>query len=212
MRTLWTMAALGFLVLPACKGGGIELEQPADPVKTEQKKAQDDFKSASDAQNKASDEQKQARSAQADVEEARKDLQDKEQKAQKQQGEAQQAQASATTEAQKAQTGGVQAQQRAQQQQSAQAQGQQTAQGGQQPASGSSSGTTEVTGKIARATSSEIQLENNPQHLKIDSGTQVTLDGQAASAEQIPAGAEVRASFLTSSGEAQAVRIEARSK
>lgn len=207
MRTLWTMAALGLMVFPACKNSGIEGQQPADPVKAEQKKAEDDFKRASDAQKKASDEQQQAKSAQSDVEKARKDLQEKEQKAQKAQVESQQAQASAMTEAQKAQAEGAQAQQRAQQglQQQAQAQAQ-------QPAAGSSSGTSEVTGKLARASSSEIQLENNAQPLKIDASTQVTLDGQAASAEQLPAGAEVRASFRTDSGEAHATRIEAKSK
>lgn len=207
MRTLWTMAALGLLVLPACKGGGIEGQQPGDPVKVEQKKAEDDFKRPSDAQKKAGDEQQQAKSAQADVEKARKDLQEKEQ------GEAQQAQAGATTEAQKAQTEGLQAQQRAQQalqqQQAAQAP---QAQGQQQSAAGSSSSTSDVTGKIARATSSEIQLENNVQPLKIDSSTQVTLDGQASSADQLPAGTEVRASFRMDSGEAHAIRIEAKSK
>ena len=47
---------------------------------------------------------------------------------------------------------------------------------------------------------------------EIDSSTQVTLDGQTASAEQLPAGAEVRASFRTDSGEAHATRIEAKSR
>jgi hypothetical protein len=210
------MAALGLLVFPACKGGGIEGEQAKDPVKVEQKKAEDDFKRASDAQKKASDEQQQSKSAQADVEKARKDLQEKEQKAQKQQSESQQAQASAMTEAQKAQAEGAQAQQRAQtalqQQQANQAQGQQQAQAAQQPAAGPGAGTSEVSGKLARATSSEIQLENNAQPLKIDSSTQVTLDGKTASADQLPAGAEVRASFRTDSGEAHATRIEATSK
>jgi chromosome segregation ATPase len=208
------MAASGLLALAACKGGGIEGQQPADPVKAEQKKAEDDFKRASDAQKKASDEQQQAKNAQADVEKARKDLQEKEQKAQKQQSESQQAQASATTEAKKAQTEGVQAQQRAQdalqQQQAARAQDQQQA--AQPSAAGSAAGTSEMTGKLARATSSEIQLENNPQPLKIDSSTQVTLDGQAASAEQLPAGADVRASFRTDAGEARAIKIEAKTK
>jgi hypothetical protein len=207
MRTLWTMAALGLLVSPACKNSGIEGEQPADPVKAEQKKAEDDFKRASDAQKKANDEQQQAKSAQADVEKARKDLQEKEQKAQKEQGESQQAQNSAMTEAQKAQTEGQQAQRRAQQALEQQQSAQQTAQSG-----ASNPGTSEVTGKIARATATEIQLENNAQPLKIDSSTQVTLDGQSASADQLSAGTDVRASFRTDSGEAHAIRIEAKSK
>jgi len=119
----------------------------------------------------------------------------------------------------------VQAQQRAQQalqqQQTSQAQAQrqagqaqeQSGQASQQAASaGSASGTTEVTGKIARATASEIQLENNPRPLKIDQGTQVMLNGQTASAEQLSAGTEVRASFRPDSGEARAIRVEATSK
>jgi colicin import membrane protein len=201
-RTAWTMAAFGLLVFPACKQGGDG--QQGDPVKAEQKKAEDSFKRASDAQKKASDEQQQAKSAQADVEKARKDLQEKEQKAQKQQSESQQAQANASTEAQRAQSEGAQAQQRAQQ-----ALQQQQAQ---QSAATPPSGTSEVSGKLARATSSEIQLENNAQPLKIDSSTQVTLDGQTASAEKLPAGSEVRASFRTDSGQARATRIEAKSK
>jgi hypothetical protein len=224
MRTLWTMAAMGLLAFPACKQGGSEGQQSGDPVKAEQKKAEEDFKRASDAQKKASDQQQQAKSAQTDVEKARKDLQEKEQKAQKSQTESQQAQASAATEAQKAQTEGAQAQQRAQQalqqQQAVQSQNQQqtarseqqSAQQSQQSAATPAAGTSEVTGKIARATSSEIQIENNAQPLKIDSSTQVTLDGRSTSAEQLPAGTEVRASFRTDGGEARAIRIEAKSK
>ena len=69
---------------------------------------------------------------------------------------------------------------------------------------------TDLTGQIARATSSEIQLENHPQVLKVDSSTQVTLNGKTVSVEQLPAGAEVRVSFRTDAGEARATKIEAK--
>jgi len=70
---------------------------------------------------------------------------------------------------------------------------------------------TEVTGKIAKATSSEIHLDNHPQPLKVDSSTQVTFNGRTASLDQIPAGTQARVSFRTDSGEARATRVEARS-
>jgi len=202
MRTLCALVAMGLLAFPACKQGGSQ-GQPGDQVKAEQKKAEEGFKRSEDAQKKATNEQQQAQSAQADVEKARKDLQEKEQKASKQQSEAQQAQTSAMAESQRAQSEGAQAQQRAQQTLQQQA--------AQSASSGSSSSTSELTGKLARATSSEIQLENSPQPLKIDSSTQVTLDGQPASAGQLPAGSEVRASFRQDYGEAHAIRIEAKS-
>jgi len=69
----------------------------------------------------------------------------------------------------------------------------------------------DLTGKIARATSSEIQLENHPQVLKVDSSTQVTLDGHTVRADQLPAKAEAKVSYRTESGEARATRIEAKS-
>ena len=224
MRTSWAIAALGIFAFSACKETARDGQQPGDQVKTEQKRAEGDFKRAEDAQKKASNEQQDAKSAQSDVEKARKDLQEKEQKAQKQQSEAQQAQASATTEAQRAQSEGTQAQQRAQQalqqQQASQAQSQQqtaqaeqqSAQTSQQSVSGGGSGTSELTGRLERATASELRLENNAQPLKIDSSTQVTLDGQNTSADQLPPGSEVRASFRQDSGEARAIRIEAKSK
>jgi outer membrane lipoprotein SlyB len=69
---------------------------------------------------------------------------------------------------------------------------------------------TDLTGKIARATASEIQLENHPQVVKVDASTQVTLNGRTVSVEQLPAGAEVRVSLRTVSGEARASKIEAK--
>ena len=70
---------------------------------------------------------------------------------------------------------------------------------------------TDLTGKLARATSSEVHLENHPQPLKVDSSTQVTLNGKTASVDQIPPGTQVRVSFRTESGEARATKIEAKS-
>jgi len=140
MRTLWTTVALGFLILPACKGGGggVEMQPLDEPPKAAQKQTEDASKRAPEAQKKAGDEQ--------------------------------------------------------------------------QSAAAPASGTSEVSGKIARATSSEIHLENHPQPLKVDSSTQVMLDGRTVSIDQLPAGTEVRASFRMESGEAWATRIEAKSK
>ena len=46
--------------------------------------------------------------------------------------------------------------------------------------------------------------------MKVDANTQVTLNGKTVSVEQLPAGAEVRVSFRTESGEARASKIEAK--
>ena len=63
----------------------------------------------------------------------------------------------------------------------------------------------------AEDATSEIQLDSNPQPLKIDSSTQVMLDGKTASADQLQPGSEVRASYTQQSGEAHAIKIEAKS-
>ena len=197
-------------------------------VKTDQKQAEDSFAKAGDAQKKASREQDQATRADKDVEKARDTLAKKEQNAVKQKAEASQAQASAAGQAQQAQATGAAAQQRAQQDLDAQARQPVAAQ---QPASAQQPGTTStnsggtpavsananeqsVTGKVAQARADSITLDANgqPQQLKVDSTTSVTLDGRPASASQLQQGADVRASFRVEGADQRAIRIDATSK
>lgn len=206
----WLWLATLLLAAPACKQQGngslTAGRQENDQVKQEQKQAQDSLKQAEDAQKKATREQDQARSAQADVDKARQDLNDKQQKAQQQQSEAQQSQAQAQQQGQSAQQNASEAQQRASEAQNAQ----QSASASQQPGS-TAGGEEQITGKLAKVSDTELQLDSVPQPLKIDSSTQVTLDGQPASAAQLQPGTDVRASFRRQGSEATAIKIDAKS-
>lgn len=74
--------------------------------------------------------------------------------------------------------------------------------------------TRDVEGIVARASAGEIVVrptgeEGTPVTLKVPSGTPVLLDGRPSSAEKIPEGAQVRASYASDAGESRAIRVEA---
>jgi hypothetical protein len=68
-------------------------------------------------------------------------------------------------------------------------------------------------GQLVRASKDEVVLkpQGDPKELKlkVDSSTQVLIDGRQASASDLREGSQVRASFDASKGEPRATRIEA---
>ncbi|HEY2027733.1 MAG TPA: hypothetical protein VGH20_00870 [Myxococcales bacterium] len=222
--TKWLMVAALFAVAPACKNEngsvtGQKNNEQTDQVKSAQQNARDGFKKAEDAQKNAMKQEDQAKSAQSDVQKAQQDLQQKEQKAQQAESSAQQAQAQAQQQGQAAQQTASASQQQAaqaltqEQQQQAQQQKQaaQTQQASadqrSQTATAATSGQ-EVTGKLAQASDTQLRIDSLQQPLKIDSSTQVTLDGQPSSAAQLQPGSEVRASYRP---DGTAIKVDAKS-
>lgn len=204
MRTMnWIWGAALLAVAPACKMNDTPASndgKQTDQVTAEQKKAEDAFKKAGDAQKQAIKQQDQAKKAAADVQKAQTDLREKEQKAQQALTGAQQSQVQAQQQGQVAQQTAVGSQQKATealtQQQAQQQQASTTKQQASAEASAPASpGEQQVSGKLAKASDTELRLESVEQPLKIDSSTQVTLDGQTSSAAQLQLGSDVRASY-----------------
>ncbi|MFT3917428.1 MAG: hypothetical protein QM704_26080 [Anaeromyxobacteraceae bacterium] len=73
-------------------------------------------------------------------------------------------------------------------------------------------GSTSVTGRIVRSSGDELVLrpagETRDVHLKVDSGTSVTVDGKRSSTRDLREGTEVRAAFSEKDGDRHATRIE----
>lgn len=220
-NVLSVVGAAALLVCAACKSSGPSSSNAnqgasaSDQVTAEQKNAEQSLKRAEDAQKKAGDEQKQATSAQQDVQDAQRKLTEAQQKEQKERAEAQQAQQRAQQEGSSSQQQAAQAQQRAAQAQQAQAQQSQAQQAQTAPAPQTSTSQAEqtVTARVAQVSGSELVLDQgNPSHIKLNDSTQVTVDGQPASADRISEGSQVRAAYRMDSGEPTAIRIEAKSK
>lgn len=66
----------------------------------------------------------------------------------------------------------------------------------------------EVSGKLAQASDTQLRIDSLQQPLKIDSSTQITLDGQPTSAAQLQPGSEVRASYRP---DGTAIKVDAKS-
>jgi len=216
-------------------------QQPGDRIEAAQQQSKDAFNQAEDAQKKAIEEQQQASRAQQEAADARKELEEAQAKANKERQEAEQAQLQAQQQTQQAQQQAQQAQQQAlsaqqeearrlaqEQQQHAQAQ-QQAAQEMQRNTEGSQAGTggaaqsgqvastLSASGSLVRADTNQLVLstpENPNLVLQVGSNTSLTLDGRQVRATELPAGADVQASYQLQSGQQQgtALRIDAKSK
>ncbi|RKH14265.1 hypothetical protein D7V97_03540 [Corallococcus sp. CA053C] len=204
-------------------------------VEQAQERSEKAFDSARDAQKEASNQQREAANAQEDLQKKQQELQEAQARAQKESQEAQasQQQAQSSTQqaqsvAQQAQASALEAQRRLQQNlgtQQRQVVGQNAPV---QPPSGTPRQTLavaspqaapeqQISGQVLSASDQEVLLSQRgePQlRLKISPSTQVQVDGRDASAADIREGAQVRASYRTdaSSGEPQALRIEAQSQ
>jgi len=201
------LGAAALLICAACKNSappsGSANQSASDQVSAEQKNAEQSLKRAADAQKKAGDEQKEATNAQEDVQDAQRKLTEAQQKEAKQRTEAQQAQ-------QRAQQEGTASQQQASQAQQRASQAQQTSAASQ---TGSAQGEQTVAARVAQVNGNELVLDQgSPSRIKLNESTQVTLDGQPASAGQIREGHQIRAAYRMDSGEATAIRVDATSK
>jgi len=206
------LGAAALLICAACKNSappsGSANQSASDQVGAEQKNAEQSLKRAADAQKKAGDEQKEATSAQEDVQDAQRKLTEAQQKETRQRAEAQQAQEHAQQEGTASQQQASQAQQRASQAQ--QTQEQQASAGSQ---AGTAQGEQTVAARVSQVNGNELVLDQgNPSRLKLNDSTQVTVDGQPASANQIHEGHQIRAAYRMDSGEATAIRVDATSK
>jgi len=205
-----------------------------------QKKAIDEQQQASRAQQEAADARKELDEAQAKANKERQEAEQAQQQAQQQtqqaQQQAQQAQQQALTAQQEEarrlaqeQQQHAQAQQQAAQQQQAQAQNSQTQQQsadlaqdsqagtGGAAQSGQAASTLSASGSLVRADTHQLVLstpENPNLVLQVGSNTSLTLDGRQVRATELPAGADVQASYQLQSGQQQgtALRIDAKSK
>ncbi|RKH56752.1 hypothetical protein [Corallococcus aberystwythensis] len=216
-------------------------EKAFDDARDAQKQASSEQREAARAQEDVQRKQQELQEAQAQAQKEAQEAQSSQQQAQARtqqaQSVAQQAQASAleaqrqaqqnfATQQQQASNESASANQRiaqqsAQQQQAANqnAATQQAAiaQNSQAPAAQPAQQEQQISGDVLSASAQELLVSQagEPQlRLKVGPSTQVQVDGRAASAADIQEGAQVRASYRTdaSSGEPQAVRIDATSR
>jgi hypothetical protein len=71
----------------------------------------------------------------------------------------------------------------------------------------------DVSGRVAHASAGEVTIDRKdlpPATLKVEPGTKIQVDGKRASADQLQAGQEVRASFNLRGGNAEAVELKAK--
>jgi hypothetical protein len=200
------VAAVGLAV--GCATGGQQTRQ--SETVSAQSQAERSFQAAADAQKRATDEQRRAEQAHQDVIAAQKALADAQARARSQQARADQAQAEAQQLAAAANQQGVLSQQQAQQNmQTETAEHQRTVEQNQ-----SWQNAQEARGTVISAGNDNVALRTDDQQtlqLGVSGSTAVILDGRQASAQQLLPGTEVRASYQTVDGHAQALRIRARS-
>ncbi|MFN2549514.1 MAG: hypothetical protein ABR567_18985 [Myxococcales bacterium] len=173
-----------------------------------QEQAHQSLQAAADAQKKASDEQAKAEKAQKDVEDAQRALADAQAKLRGQRQIARQAQ-------QEAQRLNQEAQRETQdhQQQALQYQDQQSQQQHQLNQERAQSWTQEQTlsGRVVRKSGDQLRVRTEDQgvmNLDLSGTTAVSVDGRAATADQIQPGSDVRASYQMIDGKAKALKID----
>ncbi|MFB1479154.1 hypothetical protein [Corallococcus sp. RDP092CA] len=234
-RAAWLGAGVVALAVSttACQDGDRSRQtatdnSPGQQVAQAQAQSEKAFDDARDAQKEASSQQREAACAQEDLQRKQQELQEAQARAQKESQEAQasQQQAQARTQqaqavAQQAQASALAAQRQAQQGFATQQQqaSNESAAASQQQAANASTATQEqqISGDVLSASAQEVLVSQRgePQlRLKVGPGTQVQVDGRAASASDIQEGAQVRASYRTDArtGEPQALRIDATSR
>lgn len=197
---------------------------PAAQVEQAQQETQQAFEQARQKQQEASSKQQEAQTAQQQVQKEQQELQQAEQQAQAKGQQAQQAQQDAQQTAQQSQQRAQQAQQQASQamQQQQQQQEQQRAeqarqmeQQSQQPqqATGGSGMQQQVSGELSSAQSNAVVIQSASEgsiSLKVDPSTQVFIDGQQGSIQELQQGSDVRASYTVDqqNNQKKAIRIE----
>lgn len=234
-RAAWLGAGVVALAVSttACQDGdrsrqtATDNNSPGQQVAQAQAQSEKAFDDARDAQKEASSQQREAARAQEDLQRKQQELQEAQARAQKEAQEAQasQQQAQARTQqaqavAQQAQASALAAQRQAQQGFATQQQASnESAAASQQQAANANTATQEqqISGDVLSASAQEVLVSQRgePQlRLKVGPGTQVQVDGRAASASDIQEGAQVRASYRTDArtGEPQALRIDATSR
>jgi len=167
---------------------------------------------AADAQKRAADEQAKVEQSQQNVTQKQKELADAQAQLRGQTAKAEQAKRDAQTTTQSGQQEAS-----LQQQQAMQTQRTETQQMNSQNQERSQSWMQEqdARGTVVQAGSNQLQIRTADKELlklQVTDATAVTLNGQTASASQLQAGAEVRASYQLVDGQAKALKIAATSK
>jgi colicin import membrane protein len=209
MRSKIWVAAIALTFGCAMLGGSQESKK--SETLTQQDQAQQSLQRAADAQKKAADEQARVEQAQQEVTQKQKELADAQAKLRGQTAKAEQAQRDAQEATRLSHQEASQQQQQALQTQRSETQ-QRRSQNEQ-----NQSWTQEQTanGTVVQAANDQVQIrtqDKNLLQLQITDSTAVTLNGQTATAAQLPAGTDVRASYQMVNGQPKALKIDATSK
>jgi len=210
MRNGIWVAALALTSGCAMFGGSQESKK--SETRTAQDQAQQSLQRAADAQKKAADEQAKVEQAQQEVTQKQKELADAQAKLRGQTAKAQQAQ----RDAQEANRLGQQEAQQ-EQQQAAQIQRSEHRRLRSQNQQNQQTWMQEQTarGTVVQAGNDQVQIRTQDKgllQLQITDATAVTLNGQTASAAQLPPGTDLRASYQMVDGQPKALKIDANAK
>lgn len=206
MRTgWWSMGVLGAMALASgCSTAGsqAEMSPEAKQVQQAQAKTQASMERAVDAQKSANEMEHQAQMSQANAAQKERDLAEAQAKAADDRRRAHEMQENAITLRQQANQDSEQAQADALK---AQKSDQVAAMKAAQTATG------KVTGVSSGNVLTVFRGDQVPLKLQLGLRTQVTLDGHAANINDLPQGADVRATFVPGVGLPRAVNIDATS-
>jgi hypothetical protein len=182
--------------------------QPVSGTRRAQNDAQQQYQNAASAQKRAAEEQQKEEQAERDVTKAQKALADAQAKLEGQRAKAAQAQRDAGELGRDAQASGQQMQEQATRLQGEEArQAKRTQQGNQQ----AWMQTQDITGAVAAVNPKSLTVRSNDRgdvKLDVNDSTAISLNGRAASMNEIRAGSDVRAAYGVVEGQATAVRLD----
>ena len=209
MRNKIWVAGIALSFGCAMFGGGQESKK--SETRTQQDQAQQSLQRAADAQKKAADEQAKVEQARQEVTQKQKELADAQARLRGQTAKAEQAQRDAQEATRLAHQEASQQQQQALQTQ--RSENQQTRSQHQQNQAWTQEQS--ASGTVVQAGSDQVQIRTQDKdllQLQITDSTAVTLNGQTASAAQLPPGSDLRASYQMVDGQPKALKIDATSK
>lgn len=198
-----------FLALPVFMFACATSAPEQSGTRRAQDAAQQQYQGAAEAQQHATQEQQKAEQAQRDVDQQQKALTEGKARLEGQRAKAAQSQQDAGRLGRDAQQRGGQAQVQA-----TQLQGDEALQSQRAELAGVSS-RMDISGAVAEVTSSSLTVRSQLRgevRLRIAASTTVSLDGRAASPDQIRAGNDVRASYGMIDGQSTAVHLEVTSR
>jgi hypothetical protein len=202
---------VGVALASGCAMFGGSQESKKSETRTQQDQAQQSLQRAADAQKKAADEQAKVEQARQEVTQKQKELADAQAKLRGQTAKAEQAQRDAQEATRLAHQEASQQQQQALQTQ--RSENQQTS--SQQQKNQAWTQEQSASGTVVQAGTDQVQMRTQDKDLMkllITDSTAVTLNGQTASAAQLPPGSDLRASYQMVDGQPKALKIDATSK